>query len=439
MKLSRAVTAAACGLAAAAITAGCSSSGTAGAAASANANTSRKAHLTFWSWVPNMDKIVAVWNKENPDIQVTFTKAAGGDAELTKLLTSGKAHTMPDIAQVEYQSLPTMVSNNYLADISKYSGSVQSDYPSGLWRQVTLGTSALYGVPQDSAPLAFFYRSDLFKQYGLTPPATWAQYQSEAEKLHAANPKVYMGDTATTDGGLFAGLCQQAGAQWWTASGNTWTVSIDSAASQKVASYWGNLVKEGAVDNKPGWTADWSKALDNGGYVSWIAAVWAPGTLGAQAADTSGKWAMAPLPQWTAGQSATGDWGGSATSVTSDSKYPAQAAAFINWLNHTAEGTGLLVSQGAVYPASLSADSSSSLAPQAFLAGQADFYTQAKAYSQAAAPATWGPNVNVAYSAFGDAFGAAATNKSDFVAALSTVQQKVIADMKANGFTVSGS
>lgn len=437
MKLSRAVTAAVCGLAAAALTAGCSSNGSSGAAASADAN--QKVSLTFWSWVPNMDKIVATWNKENPNIQVTFTKAAGGDAELTKLLTSGKAHTMPDIAQVEYQSLPTLVSNNYLADISKYSGSLQSDYPAGLWSQVTLGTGALYGVPQDAAPLAFFYRTDLFKQYGLTVPATWAQYQAEAEKLHSANPKVYMGDTATTDGGLFSGLTQQAGAKWWTASGSDWNVGIDSSASQKVASYWGGLVKEGAVDNKAAWTADWSKALDNGTYVSWIAAVWAPGTLASEAADTSGKWAMAELPQWTAGEHVTGNWGGSATSVTSDSKHPEQAAAFINWMNHEAEGTDLLVTQGSVYPASLAAESSGSLAAPTFLGGQSDFYTQAKAYSQAAAAATWGPDVNVAYSAFGDAFGAAATDKSDFLAALSTVQQKVVADMKSSGFTVGGS
>jgi multiple sugar transport system substrate-binding protein len=434
MKLSRVVTSAACGIAAIALVAGCSSNSSSG---SATAN--QKVTLTYLSWVPNMDKIVAVWNKENPDIQVQFSKAAGGDAELTKLLTEGKAKTMPDIAQVEYQSLPTLVSNNYLTDISSEAGSLKSDYPAGLWNQVTLGTGSLYGVPQDAAPLAFFYRKDLFQQYGLTPPTTWAQYQTEAEQLHAAHPTVYMGDTATTDGGLFSGLTQQAGADWWSVSGNTWSVGIDSSDSQKVASYWGNLVKESAVDNKTAWTADWSKALDNGTYISWISAVWAPGTLASEAADTSGKWAMAPLPQWTAGASVTGNWGGSATSVTADSKYPQQAAKFISWLNHSTEGTNELVTQGSVYPASLAAESSSALTVPAFVSGQSDFYTLAKSYSQEAAAATWGPDVNVAYSAFGDAFGTAATNKSDFLAALNTVQQKVVADMKTNGFTVSAS
>jgi len=88
--------------------------------------------------------------------------------------------------------------------------------------------------------------------------------------------------------------------------------------------------------------------------------------------------------------------------------------------------------------ASLSAESGSALTVPAFVAGQADFYAQAKTYSQEAAAATWGPNVNVAYSAFSDAFGTAATNKSSFVTALSAVQQKVVADMRSNGFAVSG-
>ena len=94
-----------------------------------------------------MDKVVAIWNKAHPDIQVQVQVQAGGDAELTKLLTAAKAGNPPDLAQVEYQVLPTLVSNNYLADISKYDGNLKSDFPAGNWNQVTLGTNALYAHP----------------------------------------------------------------------------------------------------------------------------------------------------------------------------------------------------------------------------------------------------------------------------------------------------
>jgi len=434
MKFPRSAKAAACALAAIGLVAGCSSSGS----PASGAGPTQKVTLTFWSWVPNMQKVVNVWNAAHPDIQIKFTEAAGGDSELAKLLTAGKAKDMPDMAQIEYQSLPTMVSNNYLADISQYDASLKSDYPSGLWTQVTLGTSALYGVPQDAAPLAFFYRTDIFQKYHLAVPTTWAQYQQEAEQLHKADPGIYMGDTATTDAGLFAGLTQQAGAQWWSASGSSWSVGIDSSAAQKVASYWGNLVQEGVVDSQTAWTASWDKAFSSGQYASWISAVWAPGDLVSQAANTSGKWAMAELPQWAAGQHVSGAWGGSATSVTADSKYPQQAAQFIAWLNHSADGTNQLAQNGAVYPASQAAESSSSLPAQTFM-NQSDFYTLAKQYSAETAAATWGPDVDVAYSDFSDDFASTIKTRAGYLAALTKLQSSVVADMKSNGFTVNGS
>ena len=46
------------------------------------------------------------------------------------------------------------------------------------------------------------------------------------------------------------------------------------------------------------------------------------------APETKGKWAMAPLPQWTRGEQVAGFWGGSSTAVMTKSKHPAEAAEF---------------------------------------------------------------------------------------------------------------
>jgi multiple sugar transport system substrate-binding protein len=45
--------------------------------------------------------------------------------------------------------------------------------------------------------------------------------------------------------------------------------------------------------------------------------------------------------------------------------------------------------------------------------------------------------VNVAYTTFKDAFGAAAKSKSDFGAALDEMQADTVADMKKQGFEVA--
>ncbi|WP_225095939.1 ABC transporter substrate-binding protein [Streptomyces sp. CoH27] len=397
--------------------------------------------LTYWTWTPGMDKVVDLWNKgpgKKDRITVTAKKQAGGDTLITKILTAHKAKQAPDLVQAEYQALPTLVSNGALADISKQVGDVKNKFAEGVWQQTTLGTDAVYAVPQDIGPMMFYYREDLFKQYGLTVPTTWDQFAETARQLKKKAPDKALTTFSANDSGLFAGLAQQAGAKWWTTSGSKWKVAIDDPATQKVATFWGGLVKEGVIDNQPMYTPSWNKALDTGKQIAWVSAVWAPGTLTTAAPDTKGKWAMAPLPQWSASQDVTGSWGGSSTAVTTDSAHKDAAAKFAAWLNTDHDALDALAKDSGIYPASTSAQLSGAFSnPPAYFSNQADFYPKAAEIAKTTAPSAWGPNVNVAYATFNDAFGAAAKNKSDFAAALKQMQDATVADMKKQGFEVS--
>ncbi|MFF5015248.1 ABC transporter substrate-binding protein [Streptomyces sp. NPDC001165] len=397
--------------------------------------------LTYWTWTPGMDKVVDLWNKgpgKKDKITVTAKKQAGGDTLITKILTAHKAKKAPDLVQAEYQALPTLVSNDALADISKEVGDAKSKFADGVWQQTTLGTDAVYAVPQDSGPMMFYYREDLFKKYGLKVPTTWEQFAETARALKKKAPDKSLTTFSANDSGLFAGLAQQAGAKWWTTSGDKWKVAINDAATQKVAKFWGGLVKEGVIDNQPMYQPAWNKALNTGKEIAWVSAVWAPGTLTTAAPDTKGKWAMAPLPQWSLDQDVTGSWGGSSTAVTTDSQHQAAAAKFAAWLNTDGDALNALAKEGGIYPASTSAQLSGAFSnPPAFFSNQPDFYTKAAGIAKTTAPSAWGPNVNVAYATFNDAFGAAAKNKSDFGAALDKMQDATVADMKKQGFGVS--
>ncbi|MEU8967827.1 extracellular solute-binding protein [Streptomyces monashensis] len=397
--------------------------------------------LTYWTWTPGMDKVVDLWNKgpgKKDRITVTVKKQASGDTLVTKILTAHKAKKAPDLVQAEYQALPTLVSNDALADISRQVGDLKGKFADGVWQQTTLGTKAVYAVPQDIGPMMFYYRADLFKQYGLHVPTTWDQFAQVARELKKKAPDKSLTTFSANDSGLFAGLAQQAGATWWTASGSRWKVAIDDTATQKVASFWGGLVKEGVIDNQPMYTPSWNKALDTGKQLAWVSAVWAPGTLTTAAPDTKGKWAMAPLPQWSATEDVTGSWGGSSTAVTTDSAHKEAAAKFAAWLNTDRAALDALAKDGGIYPASTSAQLSGAFSnPPAYFSNQADFYPKAAEIARTTAPSAWGPNVNVAYAAFNDAFGAAAKDKSDFAAALKKMQDATVADMKKQGFEVS--
>ena len=438
MKSYRLFGAALAGLTAAALAAGCSSSSSSPPASSSTSQGSATGtvDLTFWSWVPNMDKIVDAWNSSHPGIHVTFSKQAGGDAEAQKVLTSAKAHTMPDIIQAEYQEIPTMVSNNVLADISKQANPVKGKFAPGIWNLVTLGGDAVYGLPQDSGPMLFFYRRSLFTKYGLAVPKTWDDYAKLAAQVKQKAPNSYLGAFPTVDPGEFAGLAQQAGAKWWSTSGSSWSVGLNDAATKKVADFWSGLIKAGQIDANPAWTPAWNKAMNDGTILSWTAGVWAPGTLSSVAADTKDDWGVAQLPQWDASTTSTGNWGGSSMGVTTDSKHKDAAAQFLVWLNTDKAATDLLISQAGIYPADT--DAQGGVAAPTFLPSVTDFATVAKAAGDVTAPATWGPDVSTAYAAYNDNVGKAATAKGSLSAGFDAVQQAVLADMKKTGFTVSG-
>ena len=65
------------------LAAGCSSGSSGG-----TTTTNEKVELTFWTWVPNIDKVVSIWNAAHPNIHVTASKQAQGDDEMTKVLTA---------------------------------------------------------------------------------------------------------------------------------------------------------------------------------------------------------------------------------------------------------------------------------------------------------------------------------------------------------------
>ncbi|WP_027345263.1 ABC transporter substrate-binding protein [Hamadaea tsunoensis] len=392
--------------------------------------------LTFWTWAPNMDKIADAWNAGHPNIKVTVSKQSGGDETAAKFLTAAKAGNAPDIIQAEYQMLPSFVAADAVADISGDVGTAKSEFSDGIWKLVTLGTDAVYGLPQDSGPMMLYYRTDLFAKYGIEVPKTWDDYAAAARKVHAADKSVYLGGFSSKDPGWFAGLAQQAGGQWWNVDGQTWKVGINDAATTKVADFWGGLVKDGVVDTQAQWTSDWNAALSNGKLLTWSSAVWAPGVLSSNAPGGKGKWAIAPLPQWSAGENYSGFWGGSSSAVSANSKHKKAAAQFIAWMNTDPAAADLLIKQAAVYPAATKSQALLTTAPDYF-SNQADFWQQASAISSTARGFTFGPDVNVAYNAYKDNFDKAIAAKSSFTDALTATQQATLADMTKAGFQVA--
>ena len=406
-----------------------------------SASSSAPVELTFWTWAPGIEEVVALWNQQNPEVQVLVSRQDAGDAAVTKLLTAVRAgNGAPDVVQAEYQSITSLVAFDAIADIAEDldPGTVEH-FAEGIWSSVGIGDGGVYAIPQDTGPLQFYYREDIFEDLGLSAPETWDEYAEAARVVHDADPSMYLGTFSSTDPGLFVGLAQQAGASWWEIEGERWKVEIDAEPTRRVAEFWGGLVEEGVISTEPMYTPQWNAALNDGTQIGWVSAAWAPGVLEGNAGSTAGSWRMSTIPQWEPGANATGNWGGSATSVVVGSDHQAEAVRFAEWMNTSAEGVLALVEDSGVFPADLANAEAALEAPPEFFSHQPDFYERSTHNADGVEPFTFGPNVNVTYSLFNDAFGIATrtATAAAFEEAVTTVHEGTVADLENQGYDLA--
>jgi multiple sugar transport system substrate-binding protein len=396
--------------------------------------------LTLWSWVPDLQQQVDIFEKAHPNITVKLVNAGQGAAEYTKLRTAFTAGSgAPDVTQMEFQFLPSFRITGDLIDISKYGANdIKGDYVDWAWAQVSDG-DAVYAVPWDSGPMGLLYREDLFRKYGIEVPTTWDEFAAAARTLHQANSKVYMTNFPPNEGGVITALAWQAGSRPFQISDQkTVSVRLDDPAAMSVMQYWDGLIKEGVVSTDPDFTDEWYRGLNKGKYAAWITAAWGPLFLSGSAKSTSGKWRAAPLPQWTAGSAVTANWGGSTLAVTKQSKHPKEAAELAVWLMHDPAATKLYTTKQFLFPVLKNLLNSPEFVNQTFdfYGGQPVNKTFVEAASQVDTGFQWSPFQDFVYSAMNDEFGKAVTGKQSLVDALRAVQSKTTEYAKSQGFTV---
>ena len=233
------------------------------------------------------------------------------------------------------------------------SSRLKGEFADGVWRPVTLGTDAVYGVPQDvGADDALLPQGHLQASSASRCRRPGTSSRPPRGRSAQKDPKqLPRPSRPTTPAGSPGSPSRPA------PTGGRSTASPGRSAStttprQQVADYWGGLVDEGVIDNQPMYTPEWNKALNDGTQIGWPSAVWGPAVLEGNAPDTKGKWAMAPLPQWTAAtrSPATGAARRPRSRATRSTR--PRRPEFARWLNTDPEAVTALVEIANVYPAS---------------------------------------------------------------------------------------
>jgi multiple sugar transport system substrate-binding protein len=398
--------------------------------------------LEFWTYSvkggnPEAQAIVDRYEELNPDVTIKLSEVGGTAETSSKLLAADRADTAPDVVQVEYRALPSLVVSGVVKDITEDVADVRDGVEDNIW-DLTTFDGQVYGVPQDIGPMMLTYRADLFAQYGVEVPTTWAEYAEAAEVIHAQDPSVYIASFSPTQFEFFASVAAQAGGEWWSNDGDAWSVGIGDEPSLETADFWQDLVERDLVTVEPLLTPEWNAKVNDGKILSWAAAAWAPSVLYSVAPDTAGLWEGAPLPQWTPGDAAVPFLGGSTYLVPEKSQHAEAAAAFAAWLSATDEGSQLLLDLDLFPGGTAGREATLTADPPQLMPQQTDFWEVVdQVVADTTIPVTWGPNVNVAQSTFGDALNEAALNGGSFRDVYTASEDAIRADLEKSGFTVT--
>ncbi|MBT2516670.1 ABC transporter substrate-binding protein [Agromyces sp. ISL-38] len=396
--------------------------------------------LTFWTWVPDIENEVKLFEEKYPAIDVKVENVGQGLAHYQKLRSAIEAgEGGPDVAQIEYQYIPSFVLPESLLDLTPYGADdLSGDFVDWAWNQVS-PADEVWAIPQDVGPMGNLYREDLLTQAGITePPATWDDYATAAKAVKDSTG-AYISNLGATQAGQMIGFFWQAGVKPFGYDGKeTVTIDVNSDEAKQVADYWTGLIQQDLISTDVDFNDEWYQGLASGKYAGWLTAAWGPIFLQGTAEGTSGLWRAAPLPQWEAGQDVSGNWGGSSDAVLADSKNPIAAYELAKFINDDEESAMKLATEQFLFPPQVSV-----LEDPAFVDQESEFYGGQqvnKLFSEISETVDtdfqWLPFMDYVYSSYEETMGTVIAAKGDISGALDTWQDQLVKYAKDQGFTV---
>jgi len=285
--------------------------------------------------------------------------------------------------------------------------------------------------------MALFYNKTVFDKYKLPVPATWAQYVADAKKLHAANPKAYITNDVGDPGFLTSMIWSAGGHPYVTSGTKNVTIDLADSGTQKFVNLWSPLISGDLLAPISSWSSQWYQGLTNGDIASLVIGGWMGVDLESGVPGGKGQWRVAPMPQWTAGQAASSENGGSADSVLASSKNQLAAAGFLQFMN-AGQGAQISAASGD-FPASTTILNSSSFlnVTPAYFGGQAINKVLAQASADVLPGWSYLPFQVYANSIFPNTVGQAYTGKASLSTGLADWQQQSATYGTQQGFSIT--
>lgn len=390
--------------------------------------------VRFWAWAAGLDVIVEHFNSIQDEITVELNSSASGDEAYKKLETAVSSGTGPDLAQVEYQQIPSLAISGTLQNVASLDQEFAPHYLETNWALTGFEGGRHYGIPNDVGPMVMYSNRELLGSIGYEAPTTWDEFR-EAGLALREETGARMG-TLLQAATFVAALAQQAGARWFGIEGDSWVLSIDDDATRSVLDFWIQMAKDEIVTLNPGFNSGFWQELDAGLCATYPVGVWGYRGMKGNLESTSGSWSANPLPTWSAHPGSNGTYGGSAWAVTRNSRNIRAALTFADWLSSSPESMNLQYEHSGYFPAAADPSVVTGYSePDDFFGGQKVLPVFEESMEAVEPGWLWGPQMSELSAMLQDRLPAAlaAGDSADY---LSGIQKDFVASLRTRGLNV---
>ena len=143
--------------------------------------------LVFGSWrtedIDLWNTMNAVFTEKYPNVTIDFqpTKNTEYDAQLSSALETGVG---PDVMFLRsFDNGEAVYDAGYLLEITADDVPALADFPAAAINAWATDDGVIYGVPMAGVTHGIYYNTAIFDKYGLTEPATWAEFLDICQTL----------------------------------------------------------------------------------------------------------------------------------------------------------------------------------------------------------------------------------------------------------------
>ncbi|WP_313896166.1 extracellular solute-binding protein [Streptomyces sp. YIM 98790] len=321
--------------------------------------------VTFWDTsneteAPFFNQLVAAFEKEYPEIDVTYVNVPFFEAR-QRFLDAAADGRAPDVLRADVGWTAGFVADGLLADLT---GTVAEPDPQDFLENTVAGVTfdgAVHGVPQVTDTLALLYNKALFEEAGLTrPPRDWTELRDYA--LTVKEETGAEGIVLNTDAYYALPFLYGEGTDLVDPASRTITVAGGPAVRGVTTA--AGLVSSGAAPVPPAEDAysAMQSAFKKGEAAMMINGPWSVADAqDGTAFRGTGNLGIAPVPAGSTGIAGS-PTGGHSLVISADSRHPAAAALFTAFMTATeqqekaAVALDLLPARKAAYSETVLAD-----------------------------------------------------------------------------------